>query len=64
MAIIGNSNVEYKKDEKTRYHEAENIKDITQTDLKKLKTELKPETETDLDSKLTKINEHVETYFD
>jgi hypothetical protein len=63
MSIIGNNNVEYKKDEKTRYHEAENIRDVTQTDLKKLKTELKPETETDLDSKLTQINDHVEKYF-
>jgi hypothetical protein len=42
----------------------DNVKDITQIDLKKLKTELKPEMETDIDSKLNEINTHVETYFD
>lgn len=29
MAITGTSNIEYRKDEKTRYLEADNIKDVT-----------------------------------
>lgn len=29
MAITGSSNIEYRKDEKTRYVEENNIKDVT-----------------------------------
>ncbi|MEI7558847.1 MAG: hypothetical protein WCJ45_09035 [bacterium] len=40
------------------------IKNITKEDLKRLKADVKPEDEVDLDKKLAKINDHVEDHFD
>ena len=57
MASLWSGDVEYKKDEKTRYEELNNIKDVTQVDLKNLKAELKLNQETDLDAKLKTIND-------
>ena len=64
MAIAWGSNIEYKKDEKTRYVEEDNIKDVTEEDLKTLKSTLKLDEETDLDAQLIKINDNVEDIFD
>jgi hypothetical protein len=41
----------------------DNVKDVTKTDLKNLKSELKLDEEKDLGTELTKLNDHVETFF-
>jgi len=64
------SAIEYRKDEKTRYMEMDNVKDLAKADLKKLQEELKPKTawkleeEINLESELQSINDHIEKYFD
>lgn len=61
MAKLWSSSVEFRKDEKTRYLEENNIKDITKSDLKTLKSKL--DAEATLETKLVEINDHVEKYF-
>ncbi|MEI7919552.1 MAG: hypothetical protein WCH65_05120 [bacterium] len=61
MAIALSSNIEYKKDDRERYRDLNNIVDITKDDLKSLKSTA---IETDLDSHIAEINKIVENQFD
>ncbi len=64
MAITLGNNIEYEKDDKTKYLAENNIKDITKESLTALKADLPVDTETDLDSHIAEINDNVEKMFD
>jgi hypothetical protein len=49
---------------KTKYLEKNNVVDIAKSELKTLKSGLKLDEETNLQTVLTKVNDHAENFFD